>query len=127
MSAEELANELLVVTGGAAMAQQVMRAMSVQMRPMFPSVPEDLWNKVMGSVNDGELSGMIVPIYTKHYSRDELAALLAFYRTSLGQRLIKSTPAIMQETMAIGGAWGQRRATEILERLKEQGYKPTEI
>ena len=126
-SNEELARELLELTGGVAMAEQVMQTLSAQMRPMFPSVPEEFWMELTESAGTNELSELVVPIYIKHYSHEDLTGLLTFYRTPLGQRMIKSSPAIMQESMAVGGAWGQRKAAEIVERLKAQGYSPSGI
>lgn len=126
-SDEQLALELLQVTGGADMARQAMQMMSVQMRPMFPTVPEALWSELLDSFDADELSELVVPIYLKHFSREELAGLLEFYRSPLGQRMIESMPLIMRESMAIGTAWGRQKAMEIIQRLEKEGYKPTEI
>lgn len=41
--------------------------------------------------------------------------------------MYESTPAIMQESMEVGGAWGQRKAAEIVERLRQHGYESTRI
>jgi len=126
-SSEELAIELLELTGGVDMAHQVMQALSAQMRPLFPSVPEDLWNQLIGALDADELSMLVVPIYTRHYSNEDLRGLLEFYRAPLGQRLLEANPAIMQESMAAGGAWGQQKAAELIERLRQEGFTPTQI
>jgi hypothetical protein len=126
-TSDELALELLEITGGTAMAQQVMDMMSAQMRPAYPSVPQAFWDELIGSLDGNQLSAMMVPVYSKYYSREDLLALLQFYRTPLGQRVIKLSPAIMQESMEIGGAWGRAKAAEIIERLQKQGYQPEQI
>lgn len=126
-SAEQLAADLLEETGGTEMAQQVMQMMSVQMRQAFPSVPDDFWNELIESLDAAELSEMLIPIYTKHYSRDDLQGLLTFYRSPLGQRVRMASPAIARESMAVGSTWGQRKAEEIVERLEQKGYQPEQI
>jgi hypothetical protein len=69
----------------------------------------------------------MIPVYTRHYTRDDLAGLIDFYSTPLGQRVIEQTPSIMQESMTIGAQWGQSKANEIVERLRQQGQQPRPI
>ena len=63
---------------------------------MFSSLPMD------------EMIDAIVPIYQKHLTKADLAAITAFYSSPAGQKILKELPAIMSESMQIGGAIGQR-------------------
>ena len=42
---------------------------------------------------------MSYPLYDKFFSEDELRGLLAFYKSSVGQKSIDVMPALMQESM----------------------------
>ena len=123
----ELAMELIQVTGRVDATHQVMRSFSVYLRPAFPSVSDELWNELIESLDHDEFAELVIPIYTKHYTREDLAGLLAFYRTPLGKRLLETNPAVMEESMAVGAAWGRKKAEEIVEELRTRGYEPIGI
>lgn len=124
---EVLAAELIEITGGGSTATEMIQAMSAQLRLMYGTVPDPVWNEMFGEVEARELAALIVPIYAKRFSRDDLRDLVAFYRTPLGQRLVEATPGILEESMLVGGEWAQLKAAEIVERLRAKGYEPTQI
>jgi hypothetical protein len=127
MSSDQLARELMRITDAASSADKMMESMAVQIRAAFPTVPEQLWDEFFGSIDTEEMMELSIPIYTKHYSREDLAGLIEFYQTPLGKRVISATPAIMQESFAVGAAWGQQKAAEVVEKLRARGYEPVNI
>jgi len=46
-----------------------------------------------------ELDAAIVPVYQRHYTHSDIQALLDFYKSPLGQRLLKETPLILADSM----------------------------
>jgi hypothetical protein len=64
-------------------------------------------------------------LYTKYYTHDEVATLLAFYSTPVGQKVLATTPVLLQESVAIGQKWAQANAGRIMgllqERLRAEG------
>ena len=67
-----------------------------------------------------------VPLYAKHFTQNEVKSLIAFYKTSLGKKIIKTMPVIMNEGMLLGQAWGQSLTvnleSRIGARLKREGF-----
>ncbi len=124
---EALARELIRISGAVESTDDMMAAYEGQFRMAFPDVPAELWSELFASMNANELVELVIPIYTKHYTREDLVGLIEFYQSPLGQRLIKANPAIMQESMAVGMAWGQQKAAEVFESLRERGYEPVNI
>jgi len=59
-------------------------------------------------------------IYASHFTVDDLRALTAFYKTPTGQKFLKETPIVMQETMAAGQKFGQSAATEMRQRMIDE-------
>jgi uncharacterized protein len=55
-----------------------------------------------------EMLDAIVPIYQKHLTKGELAAVIAFYSSPPGQKILKEMPAITAEAMQAGGEIGSR-------------------
>jgi hypothetical protein len=123
--------KLLEVTGSAALAQQAMDQMMVHLKTLVPNAPEEFWTEFRASANPSELVDMMVPIYAKYFTHEDILALLAFYDTPAGKKLIASQPAILHESMAAGAAWGQRVASDVMMRLEAQkagsseGGRPT--
>jgi hypothetical protein len=52
------------------------------------------------------------------FTEEELDGLVAFYESPLGAKVIEKTPLLMQQNIAMGQAWGQRVATDVLEQMK---------
>ena len=67
-----------------------------------------------------EMVDAIVPIYQKHLTKSDLAAVTAFYSSPAGQKILKEMPAIMAEGMQAGGEIGRRVFEEKAHKLDEQ-------
>ncbi len=60
----------------------------------------------MEKVDPEELINIIIPIYSKHFTHDEIKELLKFYKTPTGKKVILVMPRVMQENVAMGQRWG---------------------
>ena len=73
---------------------------------------------------------LVVPIYQKYFTPDDIEELVAFYKSSVGRKLISVTPNIMKETGQAGQEWvkkaTQRLIPRIKKKLQEMGF-PKEI
>ena len=121
---EELALKVMELTGAADVGGQVAAGLLTQLRPMFPTVPEELWKELAEAFSSQEIIELSIPIYVKHFDEEELAALATFYESPLGTKVIQKMPVVMQESMLIGNEYRQRKATEIIDRLKAEGHEP---
>jgi hypothetical protein len=63
-----------------------------------------------------EMIDAMVPIYQKHLTKEDLDAILSFYSSPVGQKLQREQPAMMQETMQVGGEIGRRRVGIMMQR-----------
>ncbi|WP_428249082.1 DUF2059 domain-containing protein [Ferrovibrio sp.] len=61
----------------------------------------------------------IAKLYTLHFSADELRQVVAFYESPVGRKAIDTMPAITQQSMAMGQAWGQQVAQRAIEKHAE--------
>jgi uncharacterized protein len=62
----------------------------------------------------------MVPVYQKHFARGDLAALLAFYDTPTGQKLLKEIPAVTQESMQATYSLMEKKMNGIMQKVHEQ-------
>ena len=116
--------QLLALTGASSLANQAMDNMEKSMRPlMTSSLPageyrEQLVNLFFQKFHEKrestKLLDLIVPIYDKYYTDQDLKGLIALYQTPLGQKMLTVLPKIMAESQAVGGQWGQQLGRECM-------------
>jgi len=68
----------------------------------------------------GEFTETVAVIYATTFSVEEMNDIIAFYRTSTGQKLLAKTPTVLQQSMAAGGQFGARIGRELQSRLIEE-------
>ena len=110
--------DLLSLTGSANLGNQVMAQLITSLKPAFPDVPNEVWDRFAKKMHAEEMVDSIIVVYDRHFSLEDVQAAVTFYRTPSGQRLIKELPAVMSEGMAIGQEWGKRKGAELVEELR---------
>ena len=98
----------------------MMAQMITSLKPSFPDVPNEVWDRFAKKMNAEEVIDSMVAIYDRHFSLEDLQAAAAFYRTPSRQRLIKELPTVMSESMAIGKEWGKKKCAELIEELRAE-------
>ncbi len=81
---------------------------------------DKLFDTLFAALPMDDLLDAIVPIYQKHLTKADLAAVTAFYSSPAGQKILKELPAIMAESMQAGGDIGRRVFTAKSEELDRQ-------
>lgn len=114
---------LMQVSGSGELGVQVMDNMLPSFMEVFPQVPDQVWQELRQEISVGTLVDLIVPVYEQHFTHDEIKELIAFYESPIGRKLVQRLPLILQESMEIGGRWGEELAERILDKLAEKGYK----
>lgn len=119
---EDKVRSLINANGGRGNFEMVMVQMiDLQSKAMQDLLPVEFFDEfkkdVLKSGYD-EILELIVPIYLKHYSEDEIDRMITFFQSDLGQVMVKNTPLIMQESMAAGQQWGGAMGAMIAERLQ---------
>ena len=109
---------LLKLTGAGDLALQNMLVMLDQMKAVRPDIPEDFWVTFRAEMKGDELVEVLVPVYASHFSREEVRAMIAFYRTPVGQKLIAETPALTADAMTVGQSWWRELATRVVQKMQ---------
>jgi hypothetical protein len=120
--------KLLDMTGSGKLALQVGTAMANQIidqiRVKNPKVTQNMITAVKDETSQlmaekmPSLMGQIVKVYAKYFCQEEIKGLIAFYQTPLGQKTIRSSPQVVNESMLIGKAWGEGLAPELIRRVE---------
>lgn len=119
---EEDIRQFLELSGSANVGVQVMETMTGQFKQMLPQVPEAFWTEAMKEFSPETLVNLIIPIYKKHFTQEEIKQLIAFYKTPVGQKVAATLPAVTQESMQAGQQWGQEIGQKVAQKLQEKGY-----
>lgn len=129
--------ELFEITNAYQMAMQLMgQAMGSfknAMNKMLPNdkkISDEVWANIIDEISN-ELDkesyyNLVVPIYEKYFTPDDIKELIAFYKSSVGRKFTSVTPNIMRESGQAGIEWAnksmQRLIPRIKKRLQEMGY-----
>ena len=99
----------------AGMAKQMRQGAEAAFKQKVPdATPEQLqkldkiFDNLFSDLPVDDIIDAIVPIYQKHLTKADLNAVVAFYSTSAGQKILKEMPAILSESMQAGGEIGQK-------------------
>ena len=120
--------ELMEITGAKDLGQQLIEAGMEQFRnTVMDSQPDNPRAKQFVAAftarfqkrfDTTSLNELIVPIYDKYLTSDDLQGLLDYYHSPLGQRMLKLLPEVTRESQAAGYALGQKAAQETMDELK---------
>lgn len=121
VASPESVKSLMVKSGAGDMGVQMLNQMLPALKQMIPDATDKFWQDFMSQVNGDDIINMIIPIYQKYLSQEDISAINRFYDSPAGKKLIQVQPNIMQESMAVGQEWGQQIAIDVMN--KYQSYK----
>lgn len=100
--------------------------MAAMMSQELPCVPASYWQAYINKTGVEQLTAAMIPAYQHHFTADEVAGLIKFYRSPLGQKLVAQMPATMAEAAQSGQQWGRQRTAEMFSRLQKEGKLDTQ-
>ncbi len=112
--------KLLKITGSAELGTQVMTQMIGNMKRAMPQVPDKFWNDFMKEVHTDELIDMIVPVYDRNLTQQDVTELIKFYETPTGRKFVSVLPKTTQESRGPGESWGRQLAMKVMVKLQAQ-------
>ena len=115
---------MLKLTGMEQLVDQMMNQMLSALQQQSPQAPAEFWEAFRGKVRGADLIEKLLPLYDKYYSLEDLRAVNAFYSSPAGQRMIKTMPQIMQESMMIGQEWGRQIGEQAAREVAELQKTP---
>jgi hypothetical protein len=117
------------------MMKQMIEAMSKPLHQMvheqymkdqdkLPADFETKMNKIMDDMMNAmpfdEMMEAMLPAYQKHFTKGDIDALIAFYSSPTGQKVLREMPAIMAESMEAAMPIAQKYTQGVAEHVQEQ-------
>jgi hypothetical protein len=115
---EELRNDinrLIEVSGMRAMLVQNWNTMMLQMTALDQDqVMLEFLERLHEEFDPDELIRLVVPIYEKYYSHQEVLEMIKYHESPLGRKTVAMAPLIQQETAIAIQRLSQRKVAQSL-------------
>ncbi len=119
---------LMDITQTSKLGDTIQGAISNQVQNVMGqshAVPPDQMQKFMDTFNQkfdasapsSAVTDAMVPVYSQHFSMEDIQGITKFYESPVGQRLVKEMPALLQETHGIGLEMDQKAAIDVLRAM----------
>lgn len=97
---------LMAVMGLDSLGKEITDELMPELKAMLPEAPEKFWNEVRGKLNASKLVEQMIPIYQRYLTSADIAAIMEFYSTPSGKKLVQFQDRITQESYRLGEEWG---------------------
>ena len=111
---EQLIREMFTLTEVDKNMKMMMTSIIDNYQRMRPDVPKDYWEYVKSNVSMDTLIEISVEVYDRHFTVEEIEGILEFYKTDIGQALIKKQPLVSRELALAGMEWGKEWGERLL-------------
>ncbi|OAN53809.1 hypothetical protein A6A04_13000 [Paramagnetospirillum marisnigri] len=132
------AREVFQLTGAARMATQMFDTIWPQLLGCLagrnPHIPREVIASVSSATKvefDANLPTYLTQmeiVYASMLTDEELDAMIAFYGSDIGRRVMDKMPALMAQSTALGQVWAiqvtPKIVNRVLEALRAKGYEP---
>lgn len=85
-------------------------------------LPREQYERLAQVLHPQDIVERIVPVYDRHFTERDIDGMITFWRSPVGQKLLKEGPAVTQESVAAG----QQFAQEIFKKLAAE-QKPADV
>jgi hypothetical protein len=109
-----------------ATSKQMRQLMHEELQKRIPNAPPDMLTKLDKLMDDSlkqidfeEMLQAMTPVYQKHFSKSDLDALIAFYSSPAGQKILKELPAITSEAMSASTGIMRKQMDLVMEKTQE--------
>jgi hypothetical protein len=81
---------------------------------------------MMADMPLNELIEAMVPIYRRHLNKSDVNEVIRFYSSTVGQKLLREQPQMIQEGMQAGVEIQQKRMDQMMAKIRERTEKMAE-
>jgi uncharacterized protein len=111
---------LLDITGSVKTMQRIVNTMLDEQAAQHPEIPAEYWKRFKTKFKPEELAERILPVYDKHFTREEINQMIVFYQSPVGKKMAELEAPIQQQCMAIGQQYGQELGMQIAQEMQRE-------
>jgi hypothetical protein len=94
-----------------------------EQKKQFMGMMEDVMRESLGTAAINEMLAATIPVYQHHLTKSDLDAMMAFYSSPVGQKILHEQPAMVQESMEASTGIQQRIARAMFQKISERVAK----
>jgi hypothetical protein len=111
-------------------AEQMIREkipdITATQKKQFEEIMDDVMQSSLGPAAIKEMLEATIPVYQRHLTKADLDAMVAFYSSPAGQKILREQPAMVQESMEASAGIQQRIARSMFQKIDERIAKMAE-
>ena len=129
MQLQKNMDDVVLVTKnqGGELAEQMLRDRlpdsTPEQKKEFQAMVDNEMRVALGPEAIHEMIEATVPVYQKHLSKSDVDAMIAFYSSPVGQKILREQTAMVQESMAATSGIQQKIARTLFQKIDEQVEK----
>ncbi|WP_199141315.1 DUF2059 domain-containing protein [Pedobacter sp. ASV12] len=115
--------KLLTLSGSEASFKVAIDQMIGTLKQQQSDIPAEFWTEMeteLKKTSMTELLDLLLPVYQKHLSIDDLKQITAFYESPAGKKFAEKTPLILNGSMEAGKEWGMKIGQRVVDKIKEK-------
>lgn len=116
--------QLLDLTGARAIGLRASAQVLEMYKKAHSEIAAEVWQEILHEAEarlDEFVMERLIPIYDQYLSHEDIKALIGFYESPLGKKLLQVMPRMSQESMIAGQNWGRDFAESVQQKLLERG------
>jgi uncharacterized protein len=103
------------------MAEQMIRERAPDATPeqkkQFQAMVDEVMGQALGPSAIKEMLNATIPVYQRHLTRADLKAMVDFYSSPVGQKILREQPAMVQESMQAASGIQERIARVVFQKI----------
>jgi uncharacterized protein len=97
---------------------QVRQVLSQAMPPdRLAKLMDGFSQKMVTAAPASAITDAVIPIYARSFSTEDLQALIQFYESPIGQRVVKALPQVTRDSEELGVQMEQKGAMNVLQEM----------
>jgi hypothetical protein len=108
------------------MIQEKMPDATPELKKQFREMLDEVMQQSLGPAVINEMLEATIPVYQRHLTKADLDAMVAFYASPVGQKILHEQPAMVQESMEASSGIQQRVARSMFQKIDERMEKMAE-
>ena len=129
VAAVATAKELITATNATAVFNPLIAGVVEQAKLLFlqqnPALSKDL-NEIADKMRTdlaprfAELNDEMAKLYATHFTDQELRAILVFYKSPVGQKLLREQPTVVDASMRYAQDWANKLSDQVIANMREE-------
>lgn len=120
----QLIMQVLQTTGGLESIRPAIQRWLAKYQQAYPQMPQGTWHQIEQQIS-AEMQEMSIQTWDHYYTEQDLRALLSFYTSPAGQKLLKTRTPLTQDIMRGGEQIGSRMDAMVQQMVNGRSSGPS--